>query len=125
MAMFGLFGNKKKTSSSVAKDRLKLVLIHDRAGTSSNNEMIEMMKRDILKVIRIRAGYQDGKRRKGPRVFRDRRQYSHQAGAQDGQKQILARWAEKTGRTAGFFDARKAPPAIRASGAFYANSVRD
>ena len=51
MAMFGLFGNKKKTSSSVAKDRLKLVLIHDRAGTSSNNEMIEMMKRDILKVI--------------------------------------------------------------------------
>ena len=51
MAMFGLFGNKKKTSSSVAKDRLKLVLIHARAGTSSNNEMIEMMKRDILKVI--------------------------------------------------------------------------
>ena len=51
MAMFGLFGSRKKTSSSIAKDRLKLVLIHDRAGTSSNNEMIEMMKRDILRVI--------------------------------------------------------------------------
>ena len=29
MAMFGLFGSRKKTSSSIAKDRLKLVLIHD------------------------------------------------------------------------------------------------
>lgn len=46
-----IFGGKKKSSSSVAKDRLKLVLIYDRAGTSSNNEMIEMMKRDILNVI--------------------------------------------------------------------------
>ena len=46
----GIFG-KKTRSSSVAKDRLKLVLIYDRAGTSSNNEMIEMMKRDILNVI--------------------------------------------------------------------------
>ena len=47
----GLFSRNKKKSSSVAKDRLKLVLIYDRAGTSSNNAMIEMMKRDILKVI--------------------------------------------------------------------------
>ena len=46
----GIFGRKKK-SSSIAKDRLKLVLIYDRAGTSSNNDMIEMMKKDILKVI--------------------------------------------------------------------------
>ena len=47
----GLFSRNKTKSSSVAKDRLKLVLIYDRAGTSSNNAMIEMMKRDILKVI--------------------------------------------------------------------------
>ena len=46
----GVF-RKKQTSSSVAKDRLKLVLIYDRTGTASNNEMIEMMKRDILNVI--------------------------------------------------------------------------
>lgn len=45
----GLFS--KRRSSSIAKDRLKLVLIYDRAGTSSNNQMIEMMKRDILRVI--------------------------------------------------------------------------
>ena len=45
----GLFSRNKTKSSSVAKDRLKLVLIYDRAGTSSNNAMIEMMKRDILK----------------------------------------------------------------------------
>lgn len=47
----GIFRKKTKTSSSVAKDRLKLVLIYDRTGTSSNIEMIEMMKRDILDVI--------------------------------------------------------------------------
>ena len=47
----GLFGKRSRKSSSVAKDRLKLVLIYDRAGTSSNNEMIEMMKRDIMRVI--------------------------------------------------------------------------
>ena len=49
----GLFGNrkKKKSSSTVAKDRLKLVLVYDRTGTSSNNDMIEMMKKDIMGVI--------------------------------------------------------------------------
>lgn len=44
----GLF-SRKSTSKSVAKDRLKLVLIHDRANCSS--EMLELMKRDIIAVI--------------------------------------------------------------------------
>lgn len=43
----GVFG--KKTSKSVAKDRLKLVLIHDRANCSS--EILEMIKTDIIHVI--------------------------------------------------------------------------
>lgn len=47
----GWFSRRKKKSSQVAKDRLKLVLIYDRAGTTSNTDMIEMMKRDILQVI--------------------------------------------------------------------------
>lgn len=46
----GWFFNKKK-SSQVAKDRLKLVLIYDRAGTTHNDELIEMMKKDIMQVI--------------------------------------------------------------------------
>lgn len=46
----GWFGRKNK-SSQVAKDRLKLVLIYDRQGTTSNNEMLEMMKRDLMAVI--------------------------------------------------------------------------
>jgi len=46
----GLFFKKRK-SSQVAKDRLKLVLIYDRAGTTGNDYMINMMKRDILQVI--------------------------------------------------------------------------
>lgn len=43
-----LFGKKNK-SSSVAKDRLKLVLIHDRINCST--ELLEMMKADIIAVI--------------------------------------------------------------------------
>jgi cell division topological specificity factor len=40
---------KKKTSSNVAKDRLKLVLVSDRAGCSP--EIMEQMKNDIIMVI--------------------------------------------------------------------------
>lgn len=43
-----LFG-KKPNSKEVAKDRLKLVLIHDRVDCSS--DVLEMLKNDIIKVI--------------------------------------------------------------------------
>jgi len=46
--------NRKPTSGSVAKDRLKLVLIHDRA--NCNTDLLEMMKNDIMQVI---AKYMD------------------------------------------------------------------
>ncbi len=41
----------KKNSSNIAKERLKLVLIHDRAGTSPSNDILEMLKKDIIGVI--------------------------------------------------------------------------
>ena len=47
MGIMDLF--KKKSSGNVAKDRLKLVLVSDRANCSS--EMMEMMKKDIIEVI--------------------------------------------------------------------------
>lgn len=40
---------KKKNSSDVAKDRLKLLLISDRANCSP--EIMEMIKNDIIQVI--------------------------------------------------------------------------
>lgn len=40
---------KRKTSSGVAKDRLKLVLVSDRANCSP--EIMEQMKNDIIAVI--------------------------------------------------------------------------
>lgn len=43
-----LFG-KSKTSKDVAKERLKLVLIHDRANVSP--QFLEMIKSEIIKVI--------------------------------------------------------------------------
>jgi len=47
MDLFGLF--RKKSSSDVAKDRLKLLLVSDRANCSP--EVMEMIKNDIIKVI--------------------------------------------------------------------------
>lgn len=41
--------NRKPQSSDVAKDRLKLLLIHDRMNCST--ELLEMMKADIIDVI--------------------------------------------------------------------------
>ena len=40
---------RKKSSGDVAKDRLKLLLISDRANCSP--EMMELIKNDIIKVI--------------------------------------------------------------------------
>jgi len=42
---------KKNRSSDVAVERLRLVLIHDRLGTSPNSNIISMIKKDILDVI--------------------------------------------------------------------------
>lgn len=48
MGLFDFF-NRNKASGSVAKDRLKLVLVSDRAGCSP--EIMEQMKNDIIAVI--------------------------------------------------------------------------
>ena len=47
MSLLDLF--RKKNSGSVAKDRLKLLLVSERADCSP--EMMEMIKNDIIKVI--------------------------------------------------------------------------
>ncbi|MFV0464890.1 MAG: cell division topological specificity factor MinE [Lachnospiraceae bacterium] len=47
MSLFDLF--KKKNSGSVAKDRLKFVLVSDRANCSP--EIMEQIKNDIINVI--------------------------------------------------------------------------
>ncbi len=49
MSMFRLFNKEEQKSKNVAKDRLKLVLIHDRAMLSSG--VLEQMKDDIIAVI--------------------------------------------------------------------------
>lgn len=48
MDLFKIFG-KSKPSKDVAKERLKLILIHDRANVSP--QFLEMIKGDIIKVI--------------------------------------------------------------------------
>ena len=47
--MFNNLFGKKPSSKDVAKDRLKLVLIHDRANCST--QVLEMLKTDIIRVI--------------------------------------------------------------------------
>lgn len=49
MLDFFKFFNRSKNSKDVAKERLKLVLIHDRANVSP--QFLEMVKSEIIKVI--------------------------------------------------------------------------
>ena len=44
-----IFGRNEKPSGKIAKDRLRVVLIHDRASVSP--EVMERLKNDILAVI--------------------------------------------------------------------------
>ena len=47
--LFKSFSNEHKTSKNVAKERLKLVLVHDRVDCSP--QLLNMIKDDILRVI--------------------------------------------------------------------------
>lgn len=49
MELFKLFGRKQEQSKNVAKERLKLVLVHDRADLSP--KFLDMIKSDIIRVI--------------------------------------------------------------------------
>ncbi|KNF09448.1 cell division topological specificity factor MinE [Gottschalkia purinilytica] len=49
MDFFRFFSRSEKNSKNVAKERLKLVLIHDRANVSPR--FLEMIKGDIIRVI--------------------------------------------------------------------------
>lgn len=49
MELFKLFGKKDEKSKNVAKERLKLVLVHDRADLSP--KFLDMIKGDIIRVI--------------------------------------------------------------------------
>ena len=51
MTIFDLFKKKpsKSSTGTMAKDRLKLVLVHDRVDCST--QVLEMLKGDIIKVI--------------------------------------------------------------------------
>lgn len=47
--LFKIFGKKEEKSKNVAKERLKLVLVHDRADLSP--KFLDMIKGDIIRVI--------------------------------------------------------------------------
>ncbi|SCY15658.1 cell division topological specificity factor MinE [Alkaliphilus peptidifermentans] len=49
MDLFKFFSRDSGTSKNVAKERLKLVLVHDR--TNCSPHFLEMVKGDIIKVI--------------------------------------------------------------------------
>lgn len=48
-ALMKIFGKNERPSGQVAKDRLRVVLIHDRASISP--DMMERLKNDIIQVI--------------------------------------------------------------------------
>lgn len=44
-----LFGQEKASSKEIAKERLRLVLVHDRANVSP--QLVEALKEDMIRVI--------------------------------------------------------------------------
>ena len=49
MELLKIFGKKEEKSKNVAKERLKLVLVHDRADLSP--KLLDMIKSDIIRII--------------------------------------------------------------------------
>ena len=49
LEFFKFFGRKQEKSKNVAKERLKLVLVHDRSDLSP--KLLEMIKGDIVRII--------------------------------------------------------------------------
>lgn len=49
MDLFKIFGRKQEKSKEIAKERLKLVLVHDRSDLSP--KFLDMIKTDIIRVI--------------------------------------------------------------------------
>ncbi len=50
MDLFKAFGKNKNQSKNVAKERLKLVLVHDRSDLSPR--FLDMIKGDIIRVVK-------------------------------------------------------------------------
>lgn len=70
MDLFKVFGKNKTKSKNVAKERLKLVLVHDRSDLSP--KFLEMIKGDIIRVVKEYAEIdQDGLDIKFTRMKRD------------------------------------------------------
>ena len=58
MEFLKLFRRKKEQSKNIAKERLKLVLVHDRSEFSP--KFLEMIKEDVIKVISQYADIDEG-----------------------------------------------------------------
>lgn len=70
MDLFKVFGKNKTKSKNVAKERLKLVLVHDRLDLSP--KFLEMIKGDIIRVVKEYAEIdQEGLDIKFTRMKRD------------------------------------------------------
>lgn len=70
MDLFKAFGKNKNQSKNVAKERLKLVLVHDRSDLSPR--FLEMIKGDIIRVVKEYADIdQEGLDIKFTRMKRD------------------------------------------------------
>ena len=51
MALFGLFSGKKKTSAAAAKERLQILISHERQNRQGPNFLPDL-QRDILDVVK-------------------------------------------------------------------------
>ena len=51
MGILNFFRSEKKKSASLAKDRLQIIVAHQRSGNSPEADYLPKLKEDIIKVI--------------------------------------------------------------------------
>ncbi|WP_263078670.1 cell division topological specificity factor MinE [Endozoicomonas sp. Mp262] len=52
MQLFRMSNTKEKKSASVAKERLQILVAHERLSRSGSHDFLPAMQKDILKVVR-------------------------------------------------------------------------
>ncbi|WP_308720103.1 cell division topological specificity factor MinE [Komagataeibacter xylinus] len=53
MSLFGsFFGRSSKTSAPVARDRLQILLAHERTGNGNESDLLNKLQAEILEVIK-------------------------------------------------------------------------
>ncbi|MDA8232443.1 MAG: cell division topological specificity factor MinE [Magnetospirillum sp.] len=59
MSLFGFFGRPQRKTAEAARERLQILLAHERAG-AANADFLPRLQRDLIEVVRRYVDVDDG-----------------------------------------------------------------